>query len=145
MVGNLSPEPPSNFDDQITPSDRDGHNFVVPDSDEESTIEDNGYQLLNQDELDRQETMEDEDDEMDQEEPENNNTNNEHSEEVLRETISLYNETRSSDIQIDEDQIRSVMSNINLPSSSIPAWARSIPDAQLSSLLHSQIERLQQR
>lgn len=74
--------------------------------------------------------------------PDESNSN---TEEALRETISLYNETRSSDIQIDEDQIRSAMANINLPSSSIPVWARSIPDAQLSSLLHNHIERLQQR
>lgn len=50
MVGNLSPEPPSNFDDQITQSDRDGRDFVVQDSDDESTVEDNGYQLLSQSE-----------------------------------------------------------------------------------------------
>lgn len=59
MVGNLSPEPPSNFDEQITQSDREGRDFVVQDSDDESTIEDNGYQLLSQDELESHAAMDD--------------------------------------------------------------------------------------
>ncbi|KAI5713474.1 hypothetical protein M8J76_000137 [Diaphorina citri] len=146
MVGNLSPEPPSNFDDQITQSDRDGRDFVVQDSDDESTVEDNGYQLLSQSEYEGYSgAMNEEEDDEPMQGENITDASNDHSQEHIQETINLYAETRSSDIQIDEDQIRSVMSNINLPSSSIPAWARSIPDSQLSSLLHNHIERLQQR
>uniref|UniRef100_A0A8D8YAG9 Male-enhanced antigen 1 n=1 Tax=Cacopsylla melanoneura TaxID=428564 RepID=A0A8D8YAG9_9HEMI len=145
MVGKLSPEPPSNIDNQITRADRDGQDFIIQDSDDESTVEDNGYQLLSQNELDGGlNDMEEDGDDEENQQTESHNDHHQSNEEV-QETVTLFNETRSSDIQIDADQIRSVMSNINLPSSSIPMWARSIPDGQLSSILHSHIDRLQQR
>ncbi|XP_014244633.1 uncharacterized protein LOC106663910 [Cimex lectularius] len=52
-------------------------------------------------------------------------------------------ETIRSDIEINPEEVRSIMSNITLPPSSFPTWACNIPESQWTSYLVSRITNMQ--
>lgn len=168
MVGDWSPDPPREADEQLTNSTQ-AVFFESEDSEEDTyTNPPIGYELLfapstglTSDE-EESDSCEDADHEGEEDSEEVGETSvagpstsspavpldaAEHLAQARRseieEVAALYaSDAPRADINVNCDEVRAAMSGFTLPPSSIPPWAENIPEAQWAATLMDQLQRL---
>lgn len=169
MVGDWSPDPPREADEQLTNSTH-AVFFESEDSEEDTyTNPPIGYELLfapstglTSDEEEESDNCEDVNHEEEENSEEVGETSvaglsapssavpldvTEHLAQVRRseieEVAALYTpDAPRPDISVNCDEVRAAMSGFTLPPSSIPPWAENIPEAQWAAALMQQLQRL---